>query len=216
MKNVVLLSGGIDSSVALALACFRDGPAQTLALGVSYGQRHINELQWAAWMTNSLGVEFFRAHLDPSPWKLLPLCTGDVQLDRPVYAMKTGGISNAFLPGRNVAFLSLALSVAGVTGARNIWIGANADDEAGFPDCRPPFFWAWQQMATHALGRGIHLETPLLQMNKREIVGLARSMALDLSMTWSCYRPITHNAGVKPCGRCDACILRRDAIDAMP
>jgi len=126
--------------------------------------------------------------------------------------MQTGGISDAFLPGRNVCFLSCALAVAGVYGARSIWLGATADDAAGFPDCRPPFLHAWQQMASAALAESIHLETPLLDATKRDVVALARAMAIDIDATWSCYRPRYDVTGAAPCGRCDACRLRAEAL----
>jgi 7-cyano-7-deazaguanine synthase len=211
-KSVVLLSGGLDSTVALGLACWRDGATEVLAVTLAYGQRHINELTHARAIAAAAGVPCFVMHIDPAPWKLLPLCTGRVALDRTRYAMATGGVSDAFLPGRNVAFLAAALTVAGIQGAERIWIGANADDTAGFPDCRPPFFWAWQQMASHALGRPVHLEAPLLDLTKPKVVALARRMAIDLDATWSCYRPQFAPTGVIQCGRCDACILRAAAI----
>jgi len=210
-KSIVLFSGGLDSTVALGLACWRDGAAEVVALGISYGQRHINELGYARRTAAAAGVAYVGAVVDPSPWKLLPLCTGNVALDRPRYAMATGGVSDAFLPGRNVAFLALALAVAGVQGADRIWMGANADDCAGFPDCRPAFFLSWQHMASQALGRPIQVETPLLRLTKREVVALARRMAIDLDATWSCYRPQATPRGARPCGRCDACRLRADA-----
>jgi|SRR5262245_53319822 len=213
MRNVVLTSGGIDSTVALALACWRDGVEETMALGVAYGQRHINELSHARSLAARMGVEYVGAHVDPAPWKLLPLVTGTTASDRDVYAMRTGGVSDAFLPGRNVAFLSLALTVAMVKDARSIWIGANADDAAGFPDCRPPFLWAWQQMASHAVGRGVRIEAPLVELTKREVVALAHRMAIDLEQTWSCYRPQFTLKGAVACERCDACRLRRDALE---
>jgi 7-cyano-7-deazaguanine synthase len=215
-KNVVLLSGGLDSAVTLALACCRDGAHEAVAVGIAYGQAHINELAHARRIAGAAGVTYFSAVVDPSPWKLLPLVRGTTASNRDVYAMRTGGISDAFLPGRNVAFLAVALSVAAVQDARAIWIGANADDAAGFPDCRPPFLWAWQQMASHALDRPVHVEAPLLECTKRAVVALARDMAIDLSATWSCYRPRHTLTGAVPCGRCDACVLRADAEEAAP
>jgi len=214
MRNVVLLSGGIDSTVALGLACWRDGADQTTAVGVAYGQRHIIELTCARRIAAAAGVAFFGVQLDPAPWKLLPLARGTTASDRDIYAMKSGGVSDAFLPGRNVCFLAAALAVAGINGADSIWIGANGDDAAGFPDCRPPFLLAWQDMASHALGRPVHVVAPLVELSKRDVVALARRMAIDLAATWSCYRPRTLLTGAGSCGRCDACVLRRDAIEA--
>lgn len=212
MRNVVLLSGGIDSTVAFALACFRDGPAETTALGISYGQAHINELAFGKQFALRHGATYVQCVIDPSPWKQLPLMTGKTNQDRWVHAMRTGGISDAFLPGRNVAFLGAALAVAGVNGANTIWMGSNKDDWEGFPDCRPPFIHCWEQMASHALARGMHLYAPLVHMTKREIVLLGQSMALDFTQTWSCYRPLHRVTGAIPCGRCDACRLREDAL----
>jgi len=211
-KHVVLLSGGLDSTVTCALAAFRDGPAEVVALSIHYGQRHIHELTYARAFCERYGIPRVQAGVDPSPWKLLPLLTGTTA-DRPLYAMRTGGISDAFLPGRNVAFLALALTVAAIRDARAIWIGANKDDAAGFPDCRPPFLWAWQQMASAALDRTIRLETPLIDLTKRQVARLARTMALDIGATWSCYRPRFAPHGAVPCGRCDACRLRADALE---
>jgi 7-cyano-7-deazaguanine synthase len=212
-KHVVLLSGGLDSTVACALACCRDGPEAVLALAIAYGQRHINELTFARAFAARYGIAYFQAHVDPAPWKLLPLMTGTTRSDTPLYAMQTGGTSDAFLPGRNVAFLACALTVAGVQGASHVWIGANRDDAAGFADCRPPFLWAWQQMASHALDRAIRIEAPLVDRTKREIVALARAMALDVDATWSCYRPQSRLTGAVPCERCDACRLRAAALE---
>jgi len=211
-KNVVLLSGGLDSTVVLGLACWRDRADEVIALSMSYGQRHINEIHHAQAIALRAGVRYFRMGIDPAAWKLLPLLTGSTASGRDVYAMQTGGISDAFLPGRNVVFLAAALSVAGLQGAERIWIGANADDAAGFPDCRPPFLWAWQQMASHALDRPIYLEAPLLGLTKRAVVRLARAMAIDIDATWSCYRPLPSPSGTVACGRCDACRLRADAL----
>jgi len=211
-KSVVLFSGGLDSTVALALACWRDGVDEVVAVGISYGQRHINELTHGRAIAARAGVPYVGAVVDPSPWKLLPLATGTTARDRTRYAMQTGGISDAFVPARNVCFLACALAIAGVNGARSIWIGANADDAAGFPDCRPPFLHAWQQMASAALSDSIHLETPLLGLTKREVVTLARALAIDIDATWSCYRPVYRISGTVPCGRCDACRLRADAL----
>jgi|SRR5215468_2028201 len=213
MRNVVLFSGGIDSTVCLSLACWRDGADQTMALGIGYGQHHINELQHARRIATLVGCPYVQAMVDPSPWKLLPLLTGTTAQDRDHYAMRTGGISDAFLPGRNVAFLSIGLAIAGIQGATRIWIGANRDDNAGFPDCRPLFMQAWAAMASAALDRPITLEAPLLELDKRQVVQLGRAMAIDFRQTWSCYRPHTSVRGLDPCGRCDACVLRQDALN---
>ena len=142
------------------------------------------------------------------------MLTGTTRANAPVYAMQTGGISDAFLPGRNVAFLAVALAVAGVQMARRIWLGANRDDARGFPDCREPFAWAWSQMASQALGRSITLEMPLVHSTKVEVVRLARSMGLAVDATWSCYRPRYLQTGAAPCGTCDACRQRAAAIAA--
>jgi 7-cyano-7-deazaguanine synthase len=211
-KHVVLVSGGLDSAVVLHLACWRDGPDEVIACGIAYGQRHINELSHGRELAKQLGVSYFQATVDPSPWKLMPLIRGTTQTGRTVYAMATGGVSDAFLPGRNVAFLSMALAVAGLQDATHIWMGANKDDAVGFPDCRGPFRWAWQQMASQALGRGIHLEAPLIELSKREVVGLARQLHVDIDATWSCYRPQYKVQGIVACGVCDACVLRADAL----
>lgn len=211
-RHVVLLSGGLDSAVACALAAFNAGPEHVIALTVGYGQRHINETGFARRFCERYGIRGVHAIVDPSPWKLLPLITGTTAQDRDRYAMQTGGTSDAFLPGRNVAFLAVALAVAGVQNADSIWIGANADDEAGFPDCRREFLMAWQVMASHALDRPIELRAPLIKRTKREIVQLARVMALPIEETWSCYRPVHDVRGAQPCGRCDACRLRNEAL----
>jgi len=212
MKSIVLFSGGIDSTVALCLAIYRDGLENVIPVTIAYGQRHINELMFAREMAKELGLTHVTAQLDPSPWKLTPLARGTTASGRSRYAMQTGGVSDAFLPGRNVCFLSLALSFAGINGARSIWLAANQDDAAGFPDCRPPFLYAWQQAASAALGDSIHLETPLIDRTKRQVVQLAVDMAIPLDKTWSCYRPVFKVTGTSPCGRCDACIIRQDAI----
>lgn len=204
---VVLLSGGLDSYTAAAVAR-RDG-FDLYALTVRYGQRHVQELEAARRVAASLGV---RRHLEIDVE--LSRMGGsaltdaiDVPKDQPI---DPAVIPVTYVPARNTVFLSLALGWAEVVGATDLVIGVNALDYSGYPDCRPEFIRAFEALARVATKAGVEgatfrVHTPLIALSKAEIVRLGLSLGLDYGLTHSCYDPLPGGA---PCGRCDSCRLR--------
>jgi 7-cyano-7-deazaguanine synthase len=202
---VVLLSGGLDSMVAGGLAC--EAGFRVLALTVDYNQRHRIELQAAANVARRLGAE---RHI------LLPIDLsrfGGSALTDDIAVPKSGlgnEIPMTYVPARNTIFLSLCLGWAEAAGARDLFIGVNALDYSGYPDCRPEFIAAFDTMANLGTKAGVEGErfsvhTPLIAMSKADIVREAKRLDLDPGMTWSCYDP---TPGLKHCGLCDSCRLR--------
>ena len=208
MRAVVLLSGGLDSYTAAAIA--KTQGFALFALTVSYGQRHAHELDAARKVARSLGVE---RHLE-LPIDLRPIggsaLTSDIVVPRDRDLTSTD-IPPTYVPARNTIFLSLALAWAEVLDARDIVIGVNALDYSGYPDCRPEYVQAFQSMANLATRGGvegtapIRIQAPLLHLTKREIVELGLSLGVDYSITLSCYDPAPDGTA---CGHCDACRLR--------
>ena len=201
---VALLSGGLDSMVAAALAV---EAGQTLvALTIDYNQRHRVELQAAARIAERLGaVKHIVLPLDLTLFGGSAL-TADIDVPKGGVAP---GIPVTYVPARNTIFLSLALGLAEATGARAIYIGVNALDYSGYPDCRPAFVAAFQDLANLATKAGVEgdrftIHTPLLHMTKADIAREAHRLGLDAGMSWSCYDPV----GDRHCGRCDSCRLR--------
>lgn len=205
---VVLLSGGLDSYTAAAVAR-RDG-FSIYALSINYGQRHAGELEAARAVARALDVgRHLELALDLSRIGGSALTSSgiDVPKDRPV---DPNVIPSTYVPARNTIFLSLALAWAEVLGASDIFIGVNALDYSGYPDCRPEFIKAFEQLARVATkagveGRPLTIHTPLITMSKAAIVQLGLSLELDYGLTRSCYDPLPGGA---PCGRCDSCQLR--------
>lgn len=202
IRAVVLHSGGLDSSVCLLQALEHD--VGVLSLGIDYGQRHRIELDFAANQCRKLGVarKVLRIEWD-KPQLFIPE-------ERKISEMSST-ISPAFLPGRNVVFLTLACAEAAGVGAAEVWIGVNAIDFSGYPDCRPEFVNAFQSMLSLAMPGGPSVITPLLHLTKPEIAREAHRLGLTPGETWSCYQPRLGQAGVVPCGKCDACILHEHA-----
>jgi len=204
-RAVILLSGGLDSMVVGALA--REAGFRLLALTVDYNQRHRVELQAAATIAR---------HLDAEHHIVLPLdlsrfggsaLTGDIDVPK-------GGLGNeipvTYVPARNTIFLSLCLGWAEAAGARDIFIGVNALDYSGYPDCRPAFVESFERLANLATkagveGDGFSVHTPLIAMTKADIAREAARLDLDAGMSWSCYDPTPELAH---CGLCDSCRLR--------
>lgn len=184
-RNIVLFSGGIDSTVVLRRS-LQDGA--TMALLVNYGQPHVVELNAARRTCELLGVPFREVEVGPFQ-SMIP--------ERAFYC-----------PGRNTVFISLALSLAEEVGADQVWIGANFDDHLGYIDCRPGFFDAIKGVAEYL---GVAIRTPLLWKTKEEIVQDAVLLGIDLSSTHTCYTP----NGSEPCGSCPSCSLRQEAIRAV-
>lgn len=213
---VVLLSGGLDSATALAVAR-RDG-FRCHALTIGYGQRHDVELSAARRVAAALGaVEHRVLNLDLRPFGGSAL-TGDLEIpkDRTVEKMSEG-IPVTYVPARNTVFLSLALAWAEVLNAFDIYVGVNAVDYSGYPDCRPEFVVAFERLANLATKAGVErrgtfrVHAPLIQLTKAEIIRLGASLDVDYGLTHSCYDPTPDAAA---CGRCDACVLRRAGFDA--
>ena len=206
-KAVLLLSGGLDSYTAGAIA--RADGYELYALTIRYGQVHAREVEAARRVASALGAS---RHLEMN----VPLSSfggsalvgdGDIPKDRPADA---SGIPTTYVPARNTVFLSLALAWAEVVGAEAIVIGVNALDYSGYPDCRPDYLRAFERVAALATkagveGRSLRILAPLLELSKAEIIRRGLSLALDYGLTHSCYDPLRDG---RPCGRCDSCRLR--------
>ena len=203
-RAVVLVSGGMDSAVTLAIASERGFVCH--ALSVDYGQRHASELAAAARVAKMLGaVQHKTVHVDLRSIGGSAL-TADI--DVPTHA--SDGIPITYVPARNTIMLSIALGWAEVLGARDIWCGVNAVDYSGYPDCRPAFIEAFgrlAEVATKAGVEGAHLavHAPLLDMGKADIVRAGLGLGIDFAQTVSCYQA---DADGRACGHCDACRLR--------
>lgn len=210
-RAVVLLSGGLDSTVTLAYA--RSEGFECYALTFDYGQRHRLEIERAAQSARVLGVREHKImHIDLRAFGGSVLTTdGPMPEPRAVIGCEAG-VPATYVPARNTIFLSLALAWAEVIRAEAIFIGANAVDYSGYPDCRPEYFKAFIQMARLATKAGdqdhwaVRIEAPLLYLSKAEIVHLGRELNVDFTLTSSCYNPMPDG---RPCGHCEACLLRR-------
>lgn len=205
---VVLLSGGLDSTTALAIAKSRGFACH--ALTVKYGQLHEVELAAAARVARAIGAVDHRVvavDLAPLATSALTSATLEVPKDRSLAEIGApGDVPVTYVPARNTVLLSLALAWAETIGAQDIFVGVNVLDASGYPDCRPAFvraFEALAQVATRAGGFTIH--APLIELTKADIVKLGISLGIDYAITHSCYAPV----GDAACGRCDACQLRR-------
>jgi 7-cyano-7-deazaguanine synthase len=214
-RAICLLSGGLDSSTCLAIAR-ADGFA-CYCLSFNYGQRHAHELEAAVNVAQQLGAREHRTvKIDLWTFGGSALTSDiDVPKDRDEHAMGIG-IPVTYVPARNTIFLSFALAYAEVTGAADIFLGVNAIDYSGYPDCRPEFIAAFEQMANLATKAGVEgasrfrIHTPLIRMTKADIVRKAVALDIDLSLTHSCYDPDDNG---RPCGRCDSCALRRKGFE---
>ena len=204
-KAVVLVSGGLDSATVLALASAAGACCH--ALTFDYGQRHRVELEAARRVAQKLGVAEHRTVKLDIGWMGGSALT-DARIAVPQQAAP--GIPVTYVPARNTIFLSIALGWAEVLGARDIYIGANAVDYSGYPDCRPEFIRAFEGLANLATrdgveGEGFHVHAPLMHMRKHEIIREGSRLGVDYALTLSCYDP---DAAGFACGRCDACRLR--------
>ena len=204
---VVLLSGGLDSYTAAAMA--RADGYRLFALTVRYGQRHARELEAARAVATWLGVaRHLEVDVDLSAFGGSSLTTdAPVPKDRPLDAT---GIPSTYVPARNTVFLALALGWAEALGAGDLFIGVNALDYSGYPDCRPEFLAAFERLASVATARGVggapfRVHAPLLQLSKADIIRAGVSLGLDYGLTHSCYDPDREG---RPCGRCDSCRIR--------
>ena len=202
---VVLLSGGLDSMVCAALA--RESGFAVLALTIDYGQRHRVELASAAAIARQLADRHIVVPLDLTAFGGSAL-TSDIAV--PKDGVGAAEIPVTYVPARNTIFLSLALGLAEASGARHIFIGVNALDYSGYPDCRPEFVAEFQRLANLATKAGVEgdeftLHAPLLELTKADIAREAQRLGLDPAMSHSCYDPLPDG---RHCGRCDACLLR--------
>jgi 7-cyano-7-deazaguanine synthase len=210
MKAVVLLSGGLDSATVLAIA--KNEGRECLALSITYGQRHQVELEAARRVASAIGVAEHVVHtLDLRVFGASAL-TADI--DVPKDAVGAAGIPVTYVPARNTIFLSLALGFAEAREAAEIWLGVNALDYSGYPDCRPEFIEAFQEVIWKGTRSGVErreprLVAPLLHLTKAEIIKRGVELGVDYSITHSCYDPI---AGLA-CGHCDSCLLRRKGFE---
>jgi 7-cyano-7-deazaguanine synthase len=215
MKAICLLSGGLDSATCLAVA--RRNGYECYALSFDYGQRHRVELEAASRVADALGVVERRVvQFDLRQFGGSALTSAAaVPKGRAIETMSSG-IPITYVPARNTIFLSFALAWSETLGASDIFIGVNALDYSGYPDCRPEYIEAFESMANLATRAGVEkraklrIHTPLIRLSKAAIVKLASDLGLDFGLTHSCYDP---DETGKPCGGCDACLLRRKGFE---
>jgi 7-cyano-7-deazaguanine synthase len=207
---VVLLSGGLDSTTTLAYALDRGYDVR--AMTFRYGQRHAHEVEAARRIAKRFGVkEHVLVDIDLRPFGGSAL-TSDIPVpkDRAADEMRRDGIPVTYVPARNTIFLAFALAWAEVLGAHDIFIGVNALDYSGYPDCRPEYIAAFERMANLATrdgveGKPIAIHAPLIDLTKGQIIELGHTLGVDYALTTSCYDP---HADGRACGRCDACLIR--------
>jgi 7-cyano-7-deazaguanine synthase len=207
MKAVILLSGGLDSATVLAIA--RHEQRDCIALSFAYGQRHDVELAAAVRVAASLSAS---AHvIYPLDLRIFGASALTADIDVPKDSVGTPGIPITYVPARNTVFLAISLALAEARGAQEIWIGVNAIDYSGYPDCRPEFIAAFQDVIMKGTRSGVEkreprLVAPLIQMTKAQIIRRGADLGVDFSLTHSCYDPDSQG---RACGRCDACLLRK-------
>ena len=210
MKAVVLLSGGLDSAVVAAIAA-KQG-LEVHALSIDYHQRHTQELEAATAIARSMQVPMHRIVLSLGDAGRSALTgSSEVPKDRPLDAP---GVPSTYVPARNSIFLALAASLAESIGAGSIWIGANAVDYSGYPDCRPEFLLAFNRAINLGTVEGVlegsAVSAPLVLSSKAEIIRLGRDLGVDFSLTHSCYDPV----GGLACRHCDSCRIRAAGFEA--
>ena len=211
-RAVVLLSGGLDSATCLAIA--RAEGYETYALSVAYGQRHAAELNAAERVAAALGAKEHRVgHVDLGQFGGSALT--DANIEVPTSGVEAGGIPVTYVPARNTVMLSLALGWAEVLKANAIFVGVNAVDYSGYPDCRPEFIKAFETMANLATKTGVEglklsIHAPLISLSKADIVLRGTALGVDYGMTVSCYKADDDG---RACGQCDACRLRRAGFE---
>ena len=208
-KAIILLSGGLDSATVAAQA-IADG-YEAIALSFRYGQRHERELLAARQVAAALGIqEHFIVDVNLAQWGGSALT--DANIDVPTTGVQAGDIPITYVPGRNTVFIAIALSLAEAKGADAIYLGINAVDYSGYPDCRPDYLAAFQNLAALSSKVGVEghapqLVAPLVMDSKTDIVRRAKRLGVPIDLTWSCYQ-----GGEVPCGVCDSCRIRDRAI----
>jgi 7-cyano-7-deazaguanine synthase len=215
-RAVLLLSGGLDSATVLAIA--RAQGFEVYALAFSYGQRHDVELRAAERVAKAGGAAELRVvELDLRAFGGSAL-TSELEVPKgrdaaEIEAAVDEEVPVTYVPARNTIFLSFGLAFAEVLSARDIFLGANRVDFSGYPDCRPEFVQAFEELANvataHAKGGRIRVHAPLMDMNKADIIREGTRLGVDYAITHSCYDPVLRDDEVLACGRCDACVLRR-------
>ena len=207
-RAVILLSGGLDSTTCLAIA--REQGFDLFALTVNYGQRHVFELQSAKNVALSLDIEKHSVlDIDLAQFGGSAL-TDDIEVPKDRVESEMANIPATYVPARNTVLLSVALARAETLESFDIFIGVNALDYSGYPDCRPEYIESFERTANLATKAGVsgnnfHIHTPLINMTKAEIIKSGTKLGVDYGLTFSCYDPQETGA---PCGHCDACILR--------
>ena len=211
-KAIILFSGGLDSTTCLYWALAQGYTCE--ALTVSYGQRHVREVESARKITGRLGIKHHLIELD-LPWLAHNCSLVNKEQPLPDIAVEQipqGGIPSTYVPGRNLMFLSIAGSLLDAVQAQAIIAGPNAVDFSGYPDCTPAFFKAAGEAlcrgTKQGVQEGIEVLAPLMHLNKAEIVKLAARLKVPFELTWSCYA-----GGEKPCGHCDSCKLRAKGFE---
>jgi len=214
MRGVVLLSGGLDSATVVAMA--REQGYDVYALTVLYGQRHAAEVDAAKRVAKALGVaehRFVRVELDAIGGSAL---TDDIDVPKDRDESAMADIPVTYVPARNTVMLSVALGYAEVVGAQAIFVGVNAVDYSGYPDCRPEYVAAFEQLARLATKAGVEggemrILAPLIHLKKAEIIHEGLRLGVDYGLTHSCYDPVDGRA----CGRCDSCLIRKRAFESL-
>jgi len=208
---VVLLSGGLDSATVAAIA--QGQGYEVIALSFNYGQRHDKELEAAQAIAKGLGIKkHFTVSLDLAQWGGSSLT--DRQQTLPQMGVEADIIPSTYVPGRNTVFIALGLSLAEAQEAEAVFLGINAVDYSGYPDCRPEYLATYQQLAALSSkvgveGHPIQLIAPLIELSKVDIVKKALELGVPIAQTWSCYQ-----GGAEPCGKCDSCRIRNQALIA--
>ena len=208
-KAIVLLSGGLDSATTAAIAIAQG--YEVIALSFRYGQRHQKELEAAGKVATALGIkEHFITDINLSQWGGSSLT--DASMTIPQEGLQPDIIPSTYVPGRNTVFIAIALSLAEAKQAQAIYLGINAVDYSGYPDCRPEYLDAFQQLANLSSKAGVEgnapqLIAPLVKDSKADIVRRALELNVPIADTWSCYQ-----GGAKPCGLCDSCRIRDRAF----
>ncbi|MEJ6512684.1 MAG: 7-cyano-7-deazaguanine synthase QueC [Actinomycetota bacterium] len=207
---IVLLSGGLDSTTCLAIA--QSEGFEVIALSFRYGQRHTNELECAAVIANAASVEHLIVNIDLAAFGGSALVDDSIEVPKheSVDELTADSVPVTYVPARNTIFLSFATAVAETRGAHDVFIGVNAVDYSGYPDCRPEFIEAFETMANLATreaveGGRLRIRTPLIDLTKAQIILRGLELGVDYSITLSCYDPTDDDGS---CGHCDACLLR--------
>jgi 7-cyano-7-deazaguanine synthase len=211
MKAVVLLSGGLDSATVLAIA--KSEGRACHALSFAYGQRHEIELAASRRVAQAIGVD--EHVVFPMDLRVFGASALTDDIDVPKDVVDAPGIPTTYVPARNTIFLALALGFAEARGAQEIWIGVNAVDFSGYPDCRPEFLEAFQRVIDTGTRSGVEhgeprLMAPLVTMSKADIIRRGAALGVDYAITHSCYDPDDQG---RACGHCDSCILRRRGFE---